>query len=325
VDALVQLLVQHGLLSVFVFTLASRLGSPFPAAPLLIVAGSLAVTGELSVIPCIAVSLGGNLGGDAVWFWSGRRWGHRVLKFLCRVSITPDSCVRQSEGFITRWGGGALIAAKFVPGVSVVAAPMAGALGMPAWQFLAFSLLSGLIWTLTFMGLGALFYGQMRWLLEEIARGSTLVGAALGGALAAALLIRFARRRRLLLETSMERITVEELLRLMNSQAPHLVIDVRSAAAEQIDPRKIPGALRTDLAGVRALANNLPRDREIVVYCNCPNEVSAARAVAILFVAGVTRARPLAGGLEAWSSFDGRGKGDGADQGASVVRNPSAL
>jgi membrane protein DedA with SNARE-associated domain/rhodanese-related sulfurtransferase len=304
VDALVQLLIQHGLLSVFAFTLAARLGSPFPAAPLLIVAGSLAVTGDLAVIPCIGVSVLANLAGDAAWFWSGRRWGYRVLRLLCRISITPDSCVRQSEGLMTRWGGSALIAAKFVPGVSVVAAPMAGALGMPSRQFLAFSLLSGLIWTMTLMGAGALFNTQIGWLLQELEDGSLLAGGALACALAAVLVLRHVRRRRLFRETSMPRISVEELRALISSPAPPLLIDVRTAASARIDPRQIPGAVRADLLSVRALASKLPRDREIVVYCNCPNDVSAARAVSMLLRAGVPRARPLAGGLEAWFSFD---------------------
>jgi len=81
-----------------------------------------------------------------------------------------------------------------------------------------------------------------------------------------------------------------------------VVIDVRSRANADIDPRRIPGALLVELAEVPAHAERLPRDREIVLYCNCPNEASAARAARVLAGLGVTRVRPLAGGLEAWAA-----------------------
>ena len=125
---LVALLLAHGALIVFAVTLAARIGAPVPASPLLVVAGSLVEAGQISLAAVLAVSIAANVIGDGIWFGAGRRYGYQVLKLLCRISMSPDSCVRQSESFITRWGGSSLIAAKFVPGVSVVAAPMSGAL-----------------------------------------------------------------------------------------------------------------------------------------------------------------------------------------------------
>ena len=132
----VALLASQGAALVFVATLATRLGAPVPAVPFLIVAGGLTVGGQVSFVAVVVAAMLGNILGDGVWFLAGRRWGYRVMRLLCRISLSPDSCVRRSESILGRWGGWSLIAAKFVPGVSVVAPPMAGALGMSNLRFL---------------------------------------------------------------------------------------------------------------------------------------------------------------------------------------------
>jgi membrane protein DedA with SNARE-associated domain len=156
-DDLVPLLLRHGPLLVFVVTLAARAGAPLPAAPLLVVAGGLGALGQMPLGVTIGLSLLANLLGDVVWFVAGRVLGYRVLRLLCRVSLSPDSCVRQSEDLFGRWGGLSLVAAKFVPGVSVIAAPMAGALRMTWTGFLAWNVVAAATWTAVYMGLGALF------------------------------------------------------------------------------------------------------------------------------------------------------------------------
>ena len=123
---LLALVIAHGTLLVFAATLAARIGAPVPAAPVLVLAGGLAAMGQLSWFAALAAAIVANIIGDGLWFWAGRHYGSRVLRLLCRISLSPDSCVRQSEAFILRWGGSSLIAAKFIPGISVVAPPMAG-------------------------------------------------------------------------------------------------------------------------------------------------------------------------------------------------------
>jgi len=166
---IVTLLVDHGVLIVFAATLAARIGMPVPASPLLVVAGGLAESGTLSWPVAALAAIVANVIGDALWFEAGRRHGHRVMRLLCRISLSPDSCVRQSEALIGRWGGSSLIAAKFVPGVSVVAAPMAGALQMPWLRFLGFELLAAAVWTLLFLGIGAVFSSQIQQVLDVMA------------------------------------------------------------------------------------------------------------------------------------------------------------
>ena len=297
---LIALLVEHGVLIVFVATLAARIGAPVPASPLLVVAGGLAVGGEFSWMTALGGSIVANVIGDGLWFQAGRRHGHRVMRLLCRISLSPDSCVRQSETLITRWGGSSLIAAKFLPGVSVVAAPMAGALGMTWLRFLVYEVVAATIWTMLFMTLGMVFSGQIQQILGIMASTGTAAVIVLLLALAAVLAVRYWRRRSFLREVEMSRISVDDLHELMSAGHAPLVIDVRSEASIKIDGRRIPGALSVELNSMREKAAELPRDRDIILYCNCPNEVSAARGARLLAEAGLARVRPLAGGIDAW-------------------------
>jgi len=297
---LIALLVDHGVLVVFIATLAARVGMPVPASPLLVVAGGLAVAGEFSWLATLGSSIVANVAGDGIWFVAGRRHGHRVMKLLCRISLSPDSCVRQSESLIVRWGGNSLIAAKFLPGVSVVAAPMAGALGMSWTRFLSFEIAAAAIWTMVFLTLGMVFSGQIQQILDVMANAGTVAVIALVLVLAALLAMRAWRRRSFLREVEMSRISVDDLHDLISNGQDPVVIDVRSPSSVQVDMRRIPGALFVDLNSMRSKAPDLPRDREIILYCNCPNEVSAARGARLLAEEGFVRVRPLLGGLDAW-------------------------
>jgi membrane protein DedA with SNARE-associated domain/rhodanese-related sulfurtransferase len=303
---LTALLLAHGVLVVAVVSLLVRVGVPIPAAPVLVVAGAMSAAGTLSGPALLAGAVAATVAGDAVWFVAGRRYGYRVLRLLCRISLSPDSCVRQSEGMIVRWGGASLVAAKFVPGVSVVAAPMAGAMGMGWSRFVAFDALAGAIWALVFAGLGALFSAQVQRVIDGMATAGAWTGVALVVALAAFVASRWWRRRRFLDEVAMRRITLDELQALMDeapaADAGPLLIDVRSGANARIDPRRLPGAVLVELSEIPRHAERLPRDRDIVLYCNCPNEASAARAARLLAERGLTRVRPLAGGLEGWAA-----------------------
>ena len=285
---------------VFAVTLAARLGLPVPAAPVLVVAGALGVGSLAGGVAMLAAAVIANLLGDAAWFIAGRRFGSRVMRLLCRVSLSPDSCVRQSESLILRWGGGALIAAKFVPGVSTIAAPMAGALGMSAARFVAYDTAGALLWTLGFMLLGVAFRHDIRAVLETLSNVGLLTGGVALGLLAAYLVLRYVRRRRFLLGLATPRITVDELRVLLETEPAPIVIDVRSAASVGLDPRRVPGARSIELHDMAAHARELPADASVVLYCNCPNEVSAAQAARVLAGAGITDSRLLIGGLDAW-------------------------
>src|SRR5260221_8110374 len=124
---LIDLITQYGIAVVFVNVLLAQVGLPVPAVPTLIIAGAAASGGRLSFAALLAVAIAGSLLGDILWYAAGRRFGYRVLRTLCSISISPDSCVRQTESIFERWGVRSLVAAKFVPGFNTIAPPLAGA------------------------------------------------------------------------------------------------------------------------------------------------------------------------------------------------------
>jgi len=299
-EDLIPRLAEHGAWLVFAATLASRIGLPVPGAPFLVVAGALAMGGQVSFVAALAGAIVGSLIGDGAWFLAGRSYGYRILRLLCRISISPDSCVTQSESFITRWGGASLLAAKFLPGVSVVAPPMAGALGMSLGAFTLFEVGASFVWAALFLGIGALFAEQIQAVLDALATTGVTAAIVLVVLACAYLALRTLRRRAFLRSIEAARISVAELHELIDAGRDPVVIDVRSEAGRTIDARRIPGARGIALDRIGEAFAELPRDREIVLYCNCPNEASAASAARLLAERGLTRVRPLAGGLDAW-------------------------
>ncbi|WP_084451415.1 VTT domain-containing protein [Roseateles chitosanitabidus] len=314
--ALIELLVLHDFLLVFLVTLAARVGAPVPAAPLLVVAGGLAAAGRISAGSLVTAAVLANVLGDAIWFIAGRNYGHRVLRLLCRVSLSPDVCVRQSESLIARWGGSSLLAAKFLPGISVVAAPMAGALGMGWRRFIAYDAIAGLVWSLCFLGLGLVFSNQIQDVLDALSNAGLIALAAIGALLLMLVGNRWRRRRQMArLAGEVERISVEDAAALVDQDMAPQFIDVRSDAGRAADPRTLPGALNIPLPRLPEYADQLPDDRLLVVYCNCPNEVSAITGAHQLLERGHARVLALEGGLDGWDALQRRRQRDRGDSG----------
>ena len=299
---LIDLLVQNSLGWVFLFTLAARVGLPVPAAPLLVVAGGLAASQLISWPLVLLVSIAANLIGDGIWYEAGRRHGHRVMRLLCKISLSPDSCVRQSESLIQRWGGRSLLAAKFLPGISVVAAPMAGALHMSVTRFVAFDVLAGAVWSAVFLALGFVLADQIQQVLDMLASAGLVALGALLLLAVGLVLRRWWMRQRFLRDAQSLRIDVDGAAAMVDQGLDPLFIDVRSKGSRSIDPRSIPGAVLTELGRLHEHAPQLPQDRELVLYCNCPNEASAAVAAKTLLGLGFTRVRTLTGGLDGWAA-----------------------
>jgi membrane protein DedA with SNARE-associated domain/rhodanese-related sulfurtransferase len=300
----VDLLATQGPAVVFVATLATRLGAPVPAVPFLVVAGGLTVGGQVSFVAVVLAALLGNILGDGVWFLAGRRWGYRVMRLLCRISLSADSCVKRSESILGRWGGLSLIAAKFVPGVSVVAPPMAGALGMSNLRFLSYETVAALIWTLGFLLVGRMFHAAIQDVLSVMSSIGLTAAAVLGVALLGFLAWRYRQRRLALRADDIEHIEVEMLREALAAGASPTLIDVRSAEARALDARVIPGAIAIELRHLPKRLGAFSDGRELVVFCDCPDDASAIAAARVLMSAGLPRVRVLAGGLDAWTAAD---------------------
>ncbi len=262
------LLARHGAAVVFLFAFLEQIGAPVPAIPVLVVAGAVAATGGTSVMPLLALAVAGALLADTIWFLLGRRYGSRVLGLLCRVSLSPDSCVRQTETLFGRWGFPSLLVAKFVPGFSVVAPPLAGALPHSTWRrFLVWDAAGAIIWAGASLGAGVLFHGAIEQVLDalESLGGTALLILVLG--LAAFIALKWWERRRLFRKLRMARISPRELEERMRGGGPVVVLDVRHEAAQRADPARIPGALIVSPDEIEERLGRGEPDREIVLYC----------------------------------------------------------
>ena len=297
---LINLLHQHGLLLVFLVTLASRVGLPVPAAPLIVVAGGLVATQRMALLDLLLVSVLANVIADWVWYAAGRHYGSRIMRLVCRVSQSPDSCVLESEGMLTRWGGGSLVLAKFIPGVSLVAPPMTGAMRMPFWQFVLYDAVAALVWTLAYLVLGLVFRHQIEQVLAAMEQATWLALGLVGVLVVLFGGYRIWQRHRLKQVQSIVRMAPEELMQRMQQGWQPLVLDVRSREMTALEPDGLPGAQRVDMAQLRTQMSDEERERPIVVYCNCPGDVSAAQAARRLRGLGFRQVWPLLGGLDGW-------------------------
>src|SRR5438445_4497091 len=156
-----QFLMRYGLPLVFGAVLIEQLGIPIPALPLLLAVGALAATGKFSLLMGILVTALACLIADLSWFYLGRHRGNKVLGFLCRISLEPDSCVRRAQNVFTRYGLRGMVVAKFIPGMSTVAPPLAGMAGIHAGRFLLVDGFGSLLYGSTLLSLGYLFSRQI--------------------------------------------------------------------------------------------------------------------------------------------------------------------
>jgi len=260
-------LAAYGLPLVLAISFAEQVGLPVPAIPVLVVAGALAADGRLDLGAVLALATAGALAADLAWFAVGRRHGHRVLHTVCRVSLSPDSCVRRTEDLFERVGMQSLLLAKFLPGYSLVAPPLAGSVGTPAVTFLLWDLAGTLLWAGVAAGAGYLFHGAVDEALAAIGTLGGWAGVAVGAALALWVLARWYRRRALDRLLRMARITAEELRSLATGGADPLVLDVRGTTQQRLDARRIPGARVVPLEDLAGALASLPREREIILYC----------------------------------------------------------
>jgi len=262
-----EFLLHHGYMVLLGWVFVEQVGMPVPAMPLLLAAGALAGTGRLSFFASLFLALLAAVTADSIWYNLGRRKGIKILQLLCRISLEPDSCVRRTEGVFAKQGARSLLLAKFVPGLSTVAPPLAGIFHMRPLRFLLFDALGGLLWAGTFLGLGYVFSGQIERVAEHLAALGGWLLVLLLGALAAYIAFKFISRQRFLRELRIARITVEELKEKIDSGEDLAIVDLRHSMDFEADPETIPGAFHMDAKELQENDERLPRGREVILYC----------------------------------------------------------
>ncbi len=297
----IQLFETHGVLGVFLAVFVEQAGAPIPAVPFLLLAGAQGAGNPAYLARALLAATVASVLADVLWFKAGRRFGRSVLGLLCRVSLSPDTCVRKTELSFTKRGAWTIVFAKFIPGASTLARPLAGALGMGARAFFFLNLLGTLLWVGSSLAAGVLLRSEVAKAMQSLQDLGDAALLALVSALGLYVAWRATRRiaaRRMI--RGLPRVTAAALAQRMAAGEDILLLDVRSAASS--GALRAAGAMAAPLgSAAMERAPEFARASLVVTYCDCPGDVTAARAAMQLARRGC-RVHILEGGLDAWKS-----------------------
>jgi len=294
-----QEVLRHGYLWLFLLALLERIGLPLLLTPVMIAAGAVAGLGDMSLAAIILLTVVASEIGDLIWYELGRSRGASVLRILCKISLEPDSCVRKSENAFARHTTTALIYSKFLPGVGHLGAPVAGLSGMSRGRFLVVNAIGSLLWAACFALIGFIPAQKLPVAVVLAAAAGWLLLILLI-ALIANIIWKYIQRQRFIRSLRVSRMTVAELKNALDRGERPFIVDLRHALEFVVDPRTVPTAVRISPDELPARNAEIPRDREVVLYCTCPSEATSAKVAMDLKKIGIIRVRPLAGGLKAW-------------------------
>jgi membrane protein DedA with SNARE-associated domain/rhodanese-related sulfurtransferase len=296
---LIMMIQQYGVGFVFLNVLALQAGLPVPAYPTLIVAGAYAAMGGRPLWQLVAVGVAAALVADTGWYLAGRKFGIRILGILCRVSLSPDSCVRQTESIFQRFGVTSMVFAKFVPGFASVATALAGAMRLRYPIFVLFDAVGAGLWVGVGVSLGYIFRDAINDVMATLgALGQYGLMLVIAG-FVVWIAVKWWRRHMFVKQLRMDRVSVDELRTLMDESKVKAIVDVRSPLM-QASTGRIPGARTIDMKKIAESFEGVPVDGEVIVYCACPNEATAVKVAQTLRKIGYKRIRPLNGGIDAW-------------------------
>ena len=299
------LLSLHTYSILFGWVLIEQGGLPIPSVPLMLAAGTMSAAHKLHLAYAIPVILLACLISDSAWYFLGKNFGGRVLNVLCRFSLEAATCVERTHGTVGKRGAFTLLFAKFVPGLSTVAAPIVGQLGVPYFTFVVYDMVGSLLWCAAWL-LAGRFFGDVA---ERSARFFTLLGhfgIALVLIMVAALVIyRLVKRRQFLSQLRGLRLEPAQLMAMIDDAERAgldrpFIVDLRHPLDVMTDPLVVPGALRIGPDELKQRREIIPTDRDIILYCTCPSEETSAKVALELRRLGIKRVRPLRGGLQGW-------------------------
>jgi membrane protein DedA with SNARE-associated domain len=265
--SVIPFLVRHGYWVLVANVFAEQMGLPIPALPVLLGMGALAGLGNFSIWTSLALAIGAALTSDLIWFRLGRVRGHSILNLLCRVSLEPDSCVSNTKSLFSKLGARALLIAKFVPGLGATAAPLAGLTRMNPWKFIAADATGAALWSATYLSAGYVFRNQLELAAEQAGRMGSFLLLIIGAALAGYVGWKYYQRRRFIHGLRVARITPEDLMKMIASGDDIAVVDLRHELEVEADKFKLPGAIWMTLGELETRHQEIPRDRDVILYC----------------------------------------------------------
>lgn len=304
-SSIMGLLVSHAYLILFAWVLMEQGGIPVPSVPLMLAAGTMSAAHKLHIAYALPVILVASLISDSGWYFLGKQYGSRVLNILCKFSLEAATCVEKTQGTVGKRGAFTLLFAKFVPGLSTMAPPIAGQARIPYAKFLVYDGVGTIIWAGAWLFAGR-FFG-------DLAKRSNEFFSMLGHSavvlvvlmVAAVLIYRVMKRRRFVVELRGLRLEPNQLMAMIEdaereSTPLPFIVDLRHPLDILPDPRALPGAVHIGPQDLKERNSVIPRDRDIVLYCTCPSEETSAKIALELRRMGIQRVRPLRGGLQGW-------------------------
>ena len=294
------ILQMYGYLLLFAWVLIEQFGIPLPATPVLLAAGALSAEGQLSFPMALVLGIAAALLADSTWFIVGRKYGHHVLRILCKLSLEPTTCVRRTQDSFGRRRAATLMIAKFVPGLATLAPPVAGENGMDFGTFLFFDGIGSTLWVGALLAAGRFFGDLLRHDTRALDWAGRFSGLLLLLGVVGFLVARLWRRRVILKELAAARLEPEELKRQLDEGEQVFIVDLRHPLELLPDPYTLPGALHFSPDSLTARHLEIPRDRDVVLFCTCPSEATAAKTAMMLHKLGIERVRPLRGGYDEW-------------------------
>jgi len=294
------ILLVYGYLLIFGWVFLEQIGLPLPAAPVLLAAGALTATEHMNFPEALLAGVLACLAADLSWFLFGRKYGHWVLRLLCRFSLESSTCVRKTHDSFGKRGAYTLLFAKFVPGLSTVAPPVAGQTGMSLRRFLLFDTGGSFAWVGALVVGGRLFgdiIDKDPSVLDWLGRfGGALLILGILGFLAS----RIWRHYSFLRKFRTARLEPEALKQMLDAGELVYIVDLRHPLELVPDPFVLPGAHHVSPDTLTARSAEIPHDRDVVLYCTCPSEATAAKTAMTLHKLGIDRVRPLRGGFDEW-------------------------
>lgn len=296
------LFLTHAYTVLFLWVLAEQIGLPIPSAPLLLAAGTLTATHRLSLVPVLLAVLMGSMVSDVTWYFLGQRYGNTVVRLLCRFAPQRDTCVQRTEDYFGRHGASTLLISKFLPAFNTMAGAIAGQIGMDFRLFLLYDAGGVLLWTLAFV-VGGRFFGDVLKLHPNALAWAGHFAVGLFVLLLLTFVVyRIVRRQRSLAEIRTDRLSPEMLFSMLEGGEPVYIVDLRHPLDYLPDPRTLPGAVVMTPDRLVELSSGIPRDRDVVLFCTCPNEETAVRMALAIRKTGISRVRPLLGGFDGWKN-----------------------
>lgn len=265
---LLSMMARHGYALTFALLLSEAIGLPFPAAIALVAAGAAIASHTLTPGGVLVSALAALLIGDSAQFWLGRFSGWGLLAFLCRVSMNPETCIlRSAESFYKR-GKLTIVIAKFIPGINTMAAPLAGSMNMRFGQFIYLDFAGASLYCATYLLIGYLSRDFLAATLNSFHEAGRVMEVAITIVLLAYAVYRLVQFQKYRKYDVVPRVQVQELATRMASEKDKIqILDVRSHGYYDRGAERIKGSYRIEPNNLDEEVKNLPKDKDIYLYC----------------------------------------------------------